>query len=111
MPRADAAQKVGEIRLTGPGASRLERGGTYNNRYAYFEVENPGSTLKVAAPATSDCVSTTAPSTDAVTVPPGLTPVAETVTSIDEVPLSTSTEAGVGVAVRMQWPGRGPSMG
>jgi transglutaminase-like putative cysteine protease len=49
VPREEAAQKIGEIRLSGPGGGRVERGGTYNNRYAYFEVENPGSTLTVSA--------------------------------------------------------------
>jgi transglutaminase-like putative cysteine protease len=49
VPRDDPAQKIGEIKLSGPGKSSVERGGTYNNRYAYFEVENPGPTLKVAA--------------------------------------------------------------
>ena len=58
-----------------------------------------GPTVSVAAPSTSDCVSTTSPSTVAVTVPLGSTPVAATVTAIEEVPPSTSTEAGVGVAV------------
>lgn len=49
VPREDPAQKIGTIRLSGPGKSRVERGGTYNNRYAYFEVENPGATLTVSA--------------------------------------------------------------
>jgi transglutaminase-like putative cysteine protease len=49
VPREDAAQKVGEIRLSGPGEPRVERGGTYNNRYAYFEVENPAGPIKVSA--------------------------------------------------------------
>lgn len=49
VPREDPAQKVGEITLSGPVKGSLRRGGTYNNRYAYFEVENPGPTLTVAA--------------------------------------------------------------
>jgi transglutaminase-like putative cysteine protease len=49
VPRQDPAQKVGEIKLTGPGKASVKRGGTYNNRYAYFEVENPGPTLQVVA--------------------------------------------------------------
>src|SRR5689334_20404024 len=49
VPREDPAQKIGTIRLSGPGKSRVERGGIYNNRYAYFEVENPGPTLTVSA--------------------------------------------------------------
>ena len=49
VPREDPAQKVGDLRLTGPGKSSVERGGTYNNRFAYFEVENPGPSLTVAA--------------------------------------------------------------
>jgi transglutaminase-like putative cysteine protease len=49
IPREDPAQKVRDVRLTGPGKSRVEQGGTYDNRYAYFEVENPGTTIMVAA--------------------------------------------------------------
>jgi transglutaminase-like putative cysteine protease len=49
VPREDAAQKVGEIKLTGPGPSRVAQGGTYGNRYAYFEIENPPSRLTVSA--------------------------------------------------------------
>lgn len=49
VPREDPAQEVGEIRLTGPGKGTVTHGGTYDNRFAYFEVENPGPELKVAA--------------------------------------------------------------
>ena len=49
VPREDRAQTAGEIRLTGPGKASIHQGGTYHNRYAYFEVENPGSSLTVAA--------------------------------------------------------------
>jgi transglutaminase-like putative cysteine protease len=49
VPREDAAQRVGEIRLSGPAGGRVVRGGTYDNRYAYFEVENPGPEVRVAA--------------------------------------------------------------
>jgi transglutaminase-like putative cysteine protease len=49
VPREDPAQRTGEIKLTGPGKSAVEKGGTYDNRFAYFEVENPGPMLKVAA--------------------------------------------------------------
>src|SRR5688500_5480800 len=49
VPREDPAQTVGEISLSGPGKSGVRRGGTHNNRFAYFEVENPEPTLKVAA--------------------------------------------------------------
>ena len=60
-----------------------------------------GPTVSVAAPSSSDWLSTTSPSTEAVTVPLGSTPVAETVTAIADVPSLTSTEAGVGVAVML----------
>jgi transglutaminase-like putative cysteine protease len=49
VPREDPAQKIGDIKLAGPGKSSVRRGGTYNNRFAYFEVENPPSTLTVVA--------------------------------------------------------------
>lgn len=49
VPREDSAQTVSRIRITGPAGGRIAQGGTYNNRYAYFEVENPGPELKVAA--------------------------------------------------------------
>jgi transglutaminase-like putative cysteine protease len=49
VPREDPAQKIGKIQLSGPGKSRVEKGGTYGNRYAYFEVDNPGSSFTVAA--------------------------------------------------------------
>ncbi len=49
VPREDPAQKIGDIKLTGPGTSSVRRGGTYNNRFAYFEVENPSAALTVAA--------------------------------------------------------------
>jgi transglutaminase-like putative cysteine protease len=49
VPRDDQAQIVSKITLSGPGRSAVRRGGTYNNRYAYFEVENPPPTLNVAA--------------------------------------------------------------
>jgi transglutaminase-like putative cysteine protease len=49
MPRDDPAQIVGKVALSGPGSSSVRRGGTYNNRYAYFEVEQPPPTLTVAA--------------------------------------------------------------
>lgn len=49
VPREDPAQKIGKIRLTGPGKGSVVHGGTEGNRYAYFEVENPESTLTVAA--------------------------------------------------------------
>lgn len=49
VPRDDPAQKLGSIRLTGPGKASIHEGGTYNNRYAYFEVEHPGRSLTVAA--------------------------------------------------------------
>lgn len=47
LPREDPAQEVTGIRLDGPGAA-VREGGTYNNRYAYFELANPASSLKVA---------------------------------------------------------------
>jgi transglutaminase-like putative cysteine protease len=49
VPREDPAQKIGEVRLSGPGKGSLRHGGTYDNRYAYFEVDDPGPALKVAA--------------------------------------------------------------
>jgi transglutaminase-like putative cysteine protease len=49
VPRDDQAQVVSGIALTGPGRSAVRRGGTHNNRYAYFEVEDPPATLNVAA--------------------------------------------------------------
>src|SRR4051794_4302475 len=49
VPREDPAQRIGEFRLTGPVQGRVTRGGTYNNRYAYFEVDNPTGTIRVAA--------------------------------------------------------------
>ena len=49
VPREDPAQKVDAIQLTGPGKSRVAQGGTYNNRFAYFEVDNPPVSVAVAA--------------------------------------------------------------
>jgi transglutaminase-like putative cysteine protease len=49
VPRDDPAQTIGKIRLTGPGKASIEKGGTEDNRHAYFEFENPESTLTVAA--------------------------------------------------------------
>ena len=49
VPREDAAQKVGPVTLKGPGDGNVHQGGTYNNRYAYFEVDNPPSSFKVEA--------------------------------------------------------------
>jgi transglutaminase-like putative cysteine protease len=49
VPRDDPAQKIEKIRLTGPGKSSVVKGGTEGIRYAYFEVENPGPTLTIAA--------------------------------------------------------------
>jgi transglutaminase-like putative cysteine protease len=49
VPREDPAQKVGRITLSGPGKGSVRQGGSYNNRYAYFEVQNPGPTLTVSA--------------------------------------------------------------
>lgn len=64
VPREDPAQKVSPIKLTGPGKAAVRTGGTHNNRYAYFEVENPASTLTVAAEFTVERreVTTTFPS-------------------------------------------------
>lgn len=49
VPREDPAQDIGEIRLSGPGKYAVQKGGTYDNRYAYFEVDNPGPQLRVSA--------------------------------------------------------------
>jgi transglutaminase-like putative cysteine protease len=49
VPRDDPAQRIGEIKLTGPGHGVVHRGGSYHNRYAYFEVENPPARFTVAA--------------------------------------------------------------
>jgi len=49
VPREDPFQKISEIKISGPGKSSVEQGGTYGNRYAYFEVENPSGPLTVAA--------------------------------------------------------------
>jgi transglutaminase-like putative cysteine protease len=49
VPREDAAQEIGEIKLSGAIPGKVVRGGTYNNRFAYFEVDNPAGAIKVAA--------------------------------------------------------------
>lgn len=49
VPRNDPDQSVGEIRLSGPGDGRVRHGGSYGNRYAYFEVDHPASEIRVSA--------------------------------------------------------------
>lgn len=48
LPREDAAQKIEDLQLTGPGEHRIAEGGTYGNRFGYFEVTHPGPTLTVS---------------------------------------------------------------
>lgn len=49
VPREDPAQETSEIRLTGPAKGSVVKGGSYGNRYAYFEMERPGPQVTVAA--------------------------------------------------------------
>ena len=49
VPRRDRAQEIGEIKLSGPVTGAVTRGGTYNNSFAYFEVDNPANGMKFAA--------------------------------------------------------------
>jgi transglutaminase-like putative cysteine protease len=49
VPREDPAQKISGLSIKGPGRSSVETGGTYGNRFAYFDVENPTNGMKVEA--------------------------------------------------------------
>jgi transglutaminase-like putative cysteine protease len=90
VPREDPAQKVGRITLTGPGKASVRKGGTYHNRYAYFEVENPGPTLNVAATFTLERhEANTSPQ------PSAAQPIAEKVAARHRVELAANTHVPV----------------